>query len=315
MVALFLLAAALHVLNAIGWLPERRPIQTMDEIVFEHRRDVAATSTASVVIIGDSSSAIDVEAPLLEMLLPPGSEVVNQGLLMGLPIALYCEPALGIVASRAHDQTHVVLLFTPKFLVREISSPYHVSLWRQSQDKRNPTGGTRLPDWTAIDIGRERLFIPGVPWATHGRAGVFLPYVRVSQKHLAEHQGSRYDVGWFNPSPGERSSSWEIRPRYLAEAGGIRSMLGASARLYLGLTPLPESAVDPGFENWRNRMLFRLNGAVHADVLLTNLPATLPNGFCASEVHLNQRGAEHYTRLLATELAKTISFSAENNPP
>lgn len=304
----------LHGLDRLDWAPKPRPLQTMDEVVFEHRRSVARSSTADVLIIGDSSSAIDVEAPLLESLLPGASDVANQGLLMGLPLPLYAEPAAGIVSRRTPHPTHVVLLLTPRFLTREISSPYHVRLWRQLEDQRNVTDDQNYPVWTSLEIARERLVIPMLPWSTHGRAGVFLPYVRISQDHIVEHQGSRYDVGWYNPPPGERLNDWTIRPVYLQEARRMREVLEEDAVLYVGLTPLPESAVAPGFKPLRDQMLLQLNASLGADVVLTNLPATLPNGFCATEVHLNRRGAAYYTGLLAGELIPHLDSREEKNP-
>jgi hypothetical protein len=41
-----------------------------------------------------------------------------------------------------------------------------------------------------------------------------------------------------------------------------------------------------------------------ADVLLTNLPARLPNGYFGSPFHLNPDGARHFTEELARELTR-----------
>jgi hypothetical protein len=132
--------------------------------------------------------------------------------------------------------------------------------------------------------------------------------------HIVEHQGSRYDVGFYNPSPGPRPTNWVIHPKYFEESLKIRDTLGDDAVLYLGLAPLPESSVGSGFATARDQMLIRLNEYLGADILFTNLPPTLPNGFCANEVHLNQRGAEHFTRLLAAELENSLWPALEKKP-
>lgn len=313
--AFALLLGTMHLLNWLDWLPTARSIQTTDELVFEHRREVSTTSTADVIIIGDSSSAIDIEAPLLQSLLPGNPEVANQGLLMGLPLPLYAEPAEAIISNREGKPTIVVQLFTPTFLVRDISSPYHVSLWRRLEDHRNPKGEFSYPAWTAIDIGRERIAAPWYPWTLNGRATVYLPHILHADKHLRKHQGSRYDIGMYNPpTSNTRTPDWTVRSNYLQEATEVRERLGDDTVLVLGLAPLPESMVSKNFKQTRDQMLLQLNRTLRADVLLTNLPATFPNGYCASEVHLNQRGADRFTRLLAAELTKLPPLPNENNP-
>jgi hypothetical protein len=86
----------------------------------------------------------------------------------------------------------------------------------------------------------------------------------------------------------------------------MRTVLGQNATLYLGLAPMPETVVESGYRALRDRMLVEIGNTMGADILLTNLPATMPNGFCATEAHLNQRGAEVFTRLLADTIAQHL---------
>lgn len=69
---------------------------------------------------------------------------------------------------------------------------------------------------------------------------------------------------------------------------------------------MPESAVTENSREQSDRMLNEFNQALHADLLLTNLPARLPDGYCSSAIHLNQRGQQFYTRLLAAEVQRLL---------
>ncbi len=309
-----LVTGTVLLLNRLNWLPESRSVRTTDEVLFAHRQDALRTSRAGVVIIGDSSSAIDVEAATLQELLPGHPEVANQGLLLGLPLPLYAEAAAQIVSRRTEQPTFVVLLFTPAQLVEHVVSAYHVNLWHRL---RGVPDGDESPAPSALDVVRisqGRLVNPLLPWIGSGRAGTYLPNVLRLDQHLRAHQGSLVERGSYGRIAPPPETDWQVHPSQLRQAGGLRSALGGSAILIAGISPMPESAVGANYPERRDHMLRQLNETLHADLLLTNLPATFPNGFCVSEAHLNAQGAQHFTRLLAVELARLMRVGDEKKP-
>ena len=74
----------------------------------------------------------------------------------------------------------------------------------------------------------------------------------------------------------------------------------------MGLTPGMAGTSGPNEHSRREALLRQWNTWLDADVILTNLPATLPDVFFSPGAHLNQAGQMVYTRLLAKELAPLL---------
>ena len=74
------------------------------------------------------------------------------------------------------------------------------------------------------------------------------------------------------------------------------------AKLVVALSPIPESLASANFTSRWEQLLRQWGQWMGADQVMTNLPATLPDSCFASTTHLNQRGAERYTRLFAERL-------------
>lgn len=308
---LCLIVLLVFCLGGLNWLPGEQAVQTTDEVLFSQRVDTARDSDAGIVLVGDSSCAVGVDAPALQDLLPEHAEVANQGLLMGLPMTVYAEAAAPIVCRRGDQPTMVVLLFTPESLTGSALSPYHGDLWRRLNGGIGSADPRNFIAWAAMGIGRSRIVQPLFPWVLHGRATIYLPHILHAERHLSEHQGTLVDRGWFNRTAHSGPPETRIQSRQLEESTGIRPMLGERVNLVAGLTPLPESMANAGYQKRRDALLIQWNQTLQADLLLTNLPARFPNGFCASAVHLNRRGQEAFTRLLAIELANHLPVRHE----
>ncbi len=300
------LISLLQLLNLVGWLPPAAPVESSDEVLMRQRFEATRLpSSAEVIIIGDSSSAINVEAPLLGTWLPGSPEVLNQGMFMGIGMDIYGEAAGEFIRHHPGQVRVVVLLVTAEQLQNAYMSPMHQRLWRDATDGRaNAEEATTARRLLALDVARDRFAGHLVPFTLHGHASLFYANPLHLRRHVRAHGGSTIETGSYNPVSVVTVPEFRVTDQVQAEARLLRAQIPADVRLVAGITPLPDSHLPASFRSRRDELLRELNGSLEADHLLTNLPVRLPNGFFASPLHLNPRGAEHFTRLLAAELAK-----------
>jgi len=306
LVAFSALVIGLHLLNSLDWLPAPESVEGTDRVVMSRRAEMARSpSAAEVLIIGDSSSAIGVEAPLLGELLPGRPEVLNQGMFMGIGMDIYGQAAGEFVRHHPDQVRLVLLVVTAQQLQNTDMSSFHQRLWRDLLTRKEvPRETTRLREALAVNSTRERLINPLLPMTTHGHAGLFYGHTHHVRNWMAAHGGSMVEDGVYNPTGPVALPEFQITEAVHAESLALRSEVPSSVRLAVAITPLPESHLPRGYETRRDDLLRRLNTSLQADFLLTNLPARLPNGYFSSPFHLNLRGADHFTRLLAAELEK-----------
>src|SRR5690606_15991184 len=94
LLGLVAIVALTHVLNLAGWLPAPARVEEAERVIVRHRFEMLRRpSAAEVVIIGDSTSAINIQAPSLGRQLPGRPEVLNQGMFMGLELGIYGDAA------------------------------------------------------------------------------------------------------------------------------------------------------------------------------------------------------------------------------
>lgn len=298
--------ALLHLLNVLHWLPPYAPVESPDEVLMRRRFEMTrAPSAAEVVIIGDSSSAIDVEAPLLGELLPGKPEVLNQGMYMGIGMDIYGEAAGEFARHHPGQVKLVVLLITAEQLQNATMNPLHQRLWRDQLGAAGPDAGTsNWQRWLGLDAARDRVATHLAPFAFHGHASLYFAHPLHLRQHMRLHGGSTVDQGMYNPAAAAGPPNFRITDEVRREAKLLRAAIPTEVKLAVGITPLPDSDVPAAFRVRRDELLRELNDSLHADYLLTELPVRLPNGFAANSFHLNPRGAAHFTRLLAKELAK-----------
>ncbi len=305
----------LQSLNHLAWLPEAAPVASSDEVLMRRRLEMTqAESPAQVLVIGDSSSSIDVEAPLLGGLLPGAPEVLNQGMFMGIGMDIYGEAAGEFIRRHPGQVKLVLLLMTAEQLQNAYMSPVHQRLWREGLAGGAQTAGrSTWRDWIALGPARDRLAGHLVPFVLHGHASLFYAHPLHLRRYLQEHGGSTVETGIYNPASAAGATVYRVTDQVLREAALLRLQIPSDVRLVAGITPLPDSVIPASFRVRRDELLQELNRALRADQLLTNLPVRLPNGFFASPFHLNPRGAEHFTRALADELSKLPVWDSDRD--
>ncbi|MEK7685459.1 MAG: hypothetical protein AAB466_08555 [Verrucomicrobiota bacterium] len=311
LLALALCSILIHAGNALGLLPPPQPILDPDKtILFHQSRASQSKQDAEIVLIGDSSCMAGVDALQLSERLPGGPPVINLALIIGLGLDVY-EEALNQFLIHNPEQVRVaVLLVTPQKLKKEDDNSYFATLWRSLSDGLTGPPAEQPPDRISELLGM-RLFrlhlltyLLAVP--LNGERTGFYGFSSAMRDYLTVHHGSLVDPGTYNPVRRAQETNYFLSPAFGQESRHFRARLPPEVQLVAGLMPVPETHVGRDYRTKQTELLRQWNQWLQADHLLTNLPATLPDGLFASGAHLNEHGQRRFTALLAVELANVL---------
>lgn len=298
-------ALALRLAGWFGWLPAPRPTLDMDRTVLLHQAWASGQPhPAAVVLLGDSSCLMDVSASELGRRLGHGT--LNLGTFSFIDLATHAQLLRRYAMVNPGRPRVVVLLVHPQTLRRQTTVPYYAELIEAYLEGREPevpdrTAGV-LDLWLGLDQVRDRGLGRFLPRPLPGEFGVYYGFTSDLWRYLDEHQGSAVDPNRFLPSGANGSPEYRLAKHWEAPSRAFRAALPAGARLVVGLTPAPASFVLPDHAATCRRMLVEWGAWLRADVVLTNLPTVLPDGWFASVTHLNEAGARQFTERLATAL-------------
>lgn len=301
------LSALLHAAEALHSLPDPRPIDNPDETLLRCKFEMTRTRhPARVVLVGDSSCAAAVDAPELARRLPGQPPVLNLGLIIGLGMDIYADALDEFVKANPGQVRLVVLLVTPQLLTHEDRSVAHQQFWRRlSWNSENPSALRVGP--LDLWLGRSLMQTRVVPRLLHvplkGRAAEFYGFTTEFQRYLLARDGSMVDPGSYHPARRGATVVPTLSPELEEQSRRFRQSVPRNARLAVGLTPLPESLAGREYPRHRDSLLQQWNRWLEADLVLTNLPAALPDGLFATPGHLNQRGQARWTGLLGAALS------------
>jgi hypothetical protein len=310
--ALVGITLALHGAAALGLLPPPEATLDPDRTVLVYKSEASrAKVSAEILLLGDSSCLMGVDAPQLSALLPGHAAVLNLGLILGLSLAAYGAAPADSVANHPGRLRAVVLLVTPEKLTKREDAPYFDESWRRFREGRfdlGPPADLRpVQRWLGVGIVRERLLPHVLDRPLKGQSVRFYGFVRGLRDYLVQHRGSLVEFGSYRRPVSGEPVEYHLAPALEAESRRLRAAVPGEARFLVGLTPIPESLAGAGYPQQRDELLVRRNQWLGADTLLTNLPPTLPDGLFASGAHLNERGQRRFTSLLARELASSLS--------
>ncbi len=301
-----LFTALLRFAALSGGLPAPWPALDTDRTVLTHQAKASSTSNqADVLFLGDSSCLMDVSASGLEALCVRKHHALNLGSSMYVGLNGYAA-----MLSR-NDRTNprcvrtVVVLLHPEMLqgVRAVS-PYLVFLSDiyagvDHQDSASLHG--QLCGLLGLHIVQGRLW-SRMPLALPGEYGRFYGFNLDLDDFMTRHQGSAIDPHQFQAEARQGMLECRLAPSLEPGCLALRAAVPERAKLIAGLTPVPESAAPADYATRWQQLLTTWGRWMHADVLLTNLPPTMPDSLCASTTHLNQEGCRRFTRILAQHL-------------
>jgi hypothetical protein len=306
LIPLALFAVVMHVGASMAMLPKPRPTLDTDRTILFHQAEASRSQhDANLVIIGDSSSLMDVSAPTLQTALPSGNRTLSLGTLSYLDLHAYASILKHYLAANPGRLRHVVLLLHPEALRRVAPTEYHVNAlnhYYAGEDFCDPSIGPFLC-WVGGEIFRGRILSRTVPSPLGGHYGKSYGFSADLWRYLSQNQGSAVDPGKFDPKEALGNAEYRLSKQLEAASKEFKAEMPAGVKLSVGITPTPESFVPPGFDQKHKEMLRDWNVWLQADVILSELPATLPDRLFAGTAHLSAEGQRLYTDLLARVLA------------
>ncbi|MBU6402157.1 MAG: hypothetical protein KGS61_17700, partial [Verrucomicrobia bacterium] len=305
----------------LGWLPPAQPGLDPDQAVLAYQAQAsAAPSAAEIVLLGDSSCLMGVDAPALTQKLAEHPPVINLGLIIGLGLDADGEVLEDFLLYHPRQVGLVVLLVTPAMLEDADQVPYFVTLWR----RLHPPGGSRTAPnraraWSLTRgprLFRQRLLCHVLAEPLHGTDADFYGFSSGLLDYLAAHHGSLTTGAAYHRSRRGMRILYSLAPTFAPASRRFRRQVPANLTLAVGLTPVPETLVPLDYRAQRDALLRQWNRWLGAQVLLTNLPATLPDRLFATGAHLNRRGQRWFTAALAKCLTPTSAqlHLASNSP-
>lgn len=301
-------AGFLQAADYFGLLPSPPKIASPGSTVLAHHAIAArAGLPGEIVLLGDSTCMMDVDAPMLEASLPGRRPVLNLGLIVWLGFEDFAELLAEHSDANPGQIKTVILLVTPTQLISNVRDSMTNS-WQQirqevtGQRKQYPPQTSA--DWLCRDIFRKNLLGHWLVRPLHGVGDgpMFYGFHTEIDKYMTEHQGSVLVFGTHTPA--RKKEEWRLEPFPELETKSrlFREKLPPGVKLIVGLTPMPESRSTPEERRQRPELLAKWSFYLNADVALTNLPAKLPNVFFADGGHLNSVGQKKFTAILSREL-------------
>ncbi|HWI57327.1 MAG TPA: hypothetical protein VNZ22_08875, partial [Bacillota bacterium] len=290
LLALACLAGGLKLSQRLGLLP-RPPISLdPDTTVMAHQSAVCrAPSSAQVIILGDSTALVGVEARELARHLPGQPGVLNLSLFIWLDLSVYGEVLADYAAAHPGQVRAVVVLLSPNKLTGQDQNEAANEGWRQIHHDapRPPSESEAWKDWLGVSVWQRQLLGQLLRTPLHGDGAAFFGFSSEIETYMTEHQGSLVDFGTLKVPRNISRTERQLAPRLEEQSRGLRARVPAGARLFIGLTPMAAGASSATERRQRNEWLAQWNNWMQADGVLTNLPVTLPDVFFSRTAHLN----------------------------
>jgi hypothetical protein len=292
-------AVLIHCGAALHLLPRPRPALDVDRTLLVHQVEAARVpQEAQVLLLGDSSCLMDVSARQLSEQL--GRPALNLGTHSYLDLKAFADLLRQSAAANPGKARAVVLLLNPEALRRMAPEPYHVALLQnllRGEDSRT-SGGVRdeLLRLLGLEAFRDRILCRLLPTplpGAYGRAYGFSSELDVS---LTRNLGSAVDP---DPRSFQGNPEYRLAPQLEAASRAFRAAVPVGVTLLVGITPVPAGFTGRNYQITRDRMLQQWAQWLQADVVLEQLPATLPDDQFTKVTHLNEAGVRSYTGTLA----------------
>ncbi len=306
-IAVVIAAVALHLADRLEWLPAPVPANLDQTILSTKARLALRKSPASILLLGDSSCLMDVEARDLAAQLG-NLPTLNLGTLSYLDLETQSRLlAKALAAHPFQPPRTVVLLLHPEALRGSSPSPTHIAFL----DAQLSTPGSRLAASQALNrlesalagvTFRERIIQPFIPVPLHGDWSTAYGCNLHLAQILLHRDGSLSDPTRPDPHALLGNAEYRLGNGIEPASRAFRHAIPNGTRLAIGITPTPQSlASNKHSENIR-RMLGTWSTWIGADRVLTNLPPVMPDSKFATHTHLNAEGAREFTARLAEAL-------------
>jgi hypothetical protein len=299
LVPLALFAGVMHFGAVAGLLPKPRPTLDVDRTILVHKAETSGfRQDAEVLLIGDSSCLIDVDGRQLTQEL--GASVLNLGTLSYLGLDAHGALLRRFFVSNPGRAKTVVLLMHPEALRLLSSGEYHASFLHHFLNGQDllptPTLRDRISHALGFETLRGRILARLLPIPLGGAYGRHYGFSSDLEAYLRAHRGSAVDP---EPKRFQGNPEYRLAPQFEHTSRAFRSAIPAGVKLLVGITPLPASFAPPDYPATRDAILNQWQQWLHPDLVLTNLPLTLPDHLFVKTTHLSREGTRRYTEDLA----------------
>jgi hypothetical protein len=303
LVPVVVLAALLRLGAWSGVFPAPWPALDMDHTILTHQAQASRTAAdADLLLLGDSSCLMDVAGQELETALRGAHHALNLGTFMYVGFDGYAALLSHCASAQPGRWRAVVLLVHPEMLrgVQPVSQ-YLVFLsdYYAGADYSEPgSAHGELCGLFGLDVFRDR-FLSRIPLPLPKEYGRYYGFNLDLYAFMDRERGSAVDPRRYAPGAGQGNAEYWLAASLQPQCRAFRAAVPAGAKLLVGLTPVPESFAPRGYPARWQGLLAQFGQWIGADVLLTNLPPTLPDACFASTSHLNPTGASRYARTVA----------------
>jgi hypothetical protein len=310
------LVVMIRLSHKLGLLPLAPVSLDPDTTILAHQALASrARGPAELVLLGDSTCLLGVDALGLSRGLPGQPRALSLALFIWLDLNTYAEALSDFATANPGQIRCVVLLLTPLKLAhptRDDGSA--LKEWRRMrQNLQLTTSEPEAPswkDWFGIRLLQQRVLSRLLAHPLRGNGAMFFGFSSDIDAYMSEHHGSLIDFGTAlsGPSiPSVPTGHWELAPEFEAESRAFRAKVPRGAKLCIGLTPSVSNVNSEELRRQRDDLLHRWDRWIQADALLTNLPPALPTLFFSRTAHLNELGQKRFTDSLSRELAPLLS--------
>ncbi len=302
------LTVLLKLAGHAGWLPPSPVAADPDETVLAHQALASRQGPpAEIVLAGDSTCLAGVDAAGLSRQLEGRPRVLSLAMFIWLDMGVYGQAVSNFAAAHPGHVRTVVLLVSPAKLANPGGDGSGWDVWRQvqpEQRRHDPYPAGVPADWLGAGLLRRHLLSYCLATPLHGSGAEFFGFSSEIDRYMTDHSGSLLTLGSSVIPRGAARPIWTASPSLETECRNFKAGMPSGARLFLGLTPGPESTAVAG--PWRQELLRQWNTWIDADGLLTNLPPALPDVFFSGGGHLNEQGQRRFTSALARELSPCL---------
>lgn len=296
---LAIFAAIMHGGTLLSLWPPPRPALDIDRTILLHQIEASRrTHAAEVILLGDSSCLMDVDAAQLQH--ASARSCLNLATVSYLDLDHH---RMLLESYRQANPAHprVVLLLMHPASLRQAAPDALFARFFEGYLNDRPTTPRRTAldrvEWMlGLDSFRERILARLVPHPLPGSFGTKYGFTSNLEEHMTRHQGSLIDPTRQEP---RGNPEYQLHPVLESQSNRLRRTLPPSVKLVVGLTPLPEGFPFADYPELSRSMLTQWAQWLGADAALHELPPTLPASMFATATHLNEEGARQFTDRLA----------------
>ena len=299
-----LLGMIIRLIGFIPFAPPPRPTLDVDRTVIVQQIDASnRADQADILLIGDSSCLMNIDAALLSEI--SGKQVTNLGTLSFLDIHTFSRLLRNSLSNQTKEPATIIFLVHPDFVRKKSSSKAHIETFDYYLNQKDHAYGY-LASWdprrllgTHIVDGR---ILSRIPIPLSGSFAQFYGFTTELMDFMTRHNGSAIDPRRLQIDDLTGSADYRVAKFHSRQAPDLISAIPTSAKLYLGLTPIPESFPKGDFTEEYDRLLQDWSAVFTNAISLDKLPPTLDDAAFATKTHLTGKAAKEYTRILFEQI-------------